>query len=301
MAVQESGKSTPAGRQAHARLTQEFTATAELLRRSTVQVRSGRMGGGSGVIWQPDGLVITNAHVARGPKAEVELWDGRTFEADVVASDQQRDLAALTFEAEGLPAAPIGDSDALRVGQLVVAMGNPLGLVGALTVGIVHAIAPVRRQEQTWVQADVHLAPGNSGGPLADVLGNVLGVNAMVAGGLGLAVPSNDVRRFLQGREARPHLGVVLQPVLVPVDDEQVAGMLILETHPGSPADAAGLILGDILIGANNNLFGEPADLSNALYTIGAGGTIRLEILRGGTRLTRDAVVTLHTPEARAA
>jgi serine protease Do len=281
--------------QAHVRLTEEFSRTAELLQRSTVQVRSGRWGGGSGVIWQPDGLIVTNAHVVRGPRASVELSDGRQFEGEVIAANPRRDLAALQVQAHDLPAAPVGDSDALRVGQLVAAVGNPLGLTGALTVGIVHAIAPIRRDRQTWVQADVRLAPGNSGGPLADVQGRVLGINSMIAGGLGLAVPSNAVKVFLQGREQRPHLGVVLQPVLVPINREEIAGMLVLETQSGSPAEAAGLIVGDVLIGAGGRFFTEPGDLATVLHAVGAGGVVHLDILRGGTRIQRDVVVGTST------
>jgi serine protease Do len=273
------------------RLTEEFTRAAELLQRSTVQVRSGRWGGGSGVIWRPDGLIVTNAHVVRGPRAAIELWDGRQLEGEVVGADPRRDLAAVRVAARNLPAAPIGDSDALRVGQLVVAVGNPLGLSGALTVGIVHAIAPIRRDRQTWVQADVRLAPGNSGGPLADVQGRVLGINSMIAGGLGLAVPSNAVETFLRGSEQRPQLGVVLQPVQVHVQAQQVAGMLILETVAGSPAETAGLIIGDILIGSGGRYFGEPSDLAGVLHAIGAGGIVHLDILRGGTRITRDVTI----------
>jgi serine protease Do len=185
---------TPSG------LTDAFVAMAARLRRATVQVRGRGPGGGSGVIWQPDGLIITNAHVARGPRASIELADGRTFTATVTARDERRDLAALTVDATDLPAATIGDSDALRVGSLVLAVGNPLGLTGALTTGVVHAAATADGPHgHDWVRADVRLAPGNSGGPLANAAGHVIGINSMIAGGLALAVPSNAVTRFLRG------------------------------------------------------------------------------------------------------
>lgn len=295
--------------QAHTLLTQEFETTAERLQDSTVHVRVGRMGGGSGVIWRPDGLIITNAHVARAPRAEIELRDGRTFEGEVIASDPQRDLAALTVNASDLPAVEVADSDALRVGQLVVAVGNPLGLSGALTVGIIHAIAPAdtrsRRQAaagpQTWVQADVGLAPGNSGGPLADVAGRVIGINSMVAGGLGLAVPSNAVTRFLAGREARPILGVITQPVMVPLEQAHIAGLLVLETEPQSPAATAGLIVGDVLIGANGRPFTSAGDLAVALQHTGAGGTLRLDVLHAGRHVVRDVELGAATSGAEAA
>lgn len=166
---------------------------AERLARVTVEVRSrGRDGAvGSGVIWHPDGLILTNAHVARGDVA-VALWDGRVLAARLVARDVRRDLAALVVSDAGLPAAEIGDSGGLRVGELVVAVGNPLGLVRALTAGLVHAT------DRRLIQADLRLAPGNSGGPLADARGRVVGLNAMIVGSLAVAVPSRAARRFVQ-------------------------------------------------------------------------------------------------------
>src|SRR5262249_53941743 len=155
------------------------------------------------IIWESDAaksVIITNAHVVRGRRAFVTLGDGRSAEGRVANFDDRRDLAALTIDVGNLPAATIGDSDALRVGELVFAMGNPLGLVGALSVGVVHA------NGKQWIGADVRLAPGNSGGMLADAEGHVVGVNSMIANGLALAIPSNAVKRFLNCA-ARPRLG----------------------------------------------------------------------------------------------
>src|SRR5262245_10604379 len=197
-------------------MTEGFGEVAERLRRSTVHVARS----GSGVIWGSAGLIITNAHVARAPKLRVELWDGRSFEGDVVARDPRRDLASLRIPASGLPALTAGASSALRVGELVVAVGNPLGFVGALTTGVVHALT------RRWVHADVRLAPGNSGGPLADAQGRVIGINTMIAGGLALAVPSNSVAQFLRRGAEGIGLGVVVRPV--------PDGMLVLEVQPGS-------------------------------------------------------------------
>lgn len=276
-------------------LAEELAVTAQLLRRSTVHVRSGRMGGGSGVVWSPEGLIITNAHVARGPQAEVELWDGQTFQAEVTARDQGRDLASLQVQgAADFPSAPIANSDELRVGQLVVAVGNPLGLSGALTMGIIHALAPAEgRGRQTWVQADLRLAPGNSGGPLADVTGSVIGINSMVSGGLGLAVPSNAVEWFLGNQGSRPQLGVTMQPVVVPVAGRHGdrPGLLVLDVAAGSAAERAGVMVGDILIGVDGYLFEGPNDLLSALQGIGTKSVMQLELLRGGTRVTREAVL----------
>lgn len=275
-------------------LAEALSQTAETLRRSTVHVRSGRHGGGSGVIWSAEGLIVTNAHVARGSSATVELWDGRILEAEVTARDPRRDLAALQIHAGDLPAAPIADSDRLRVGQLAVAVGNPLGLTGALTVGIIHAIAPAEGHgRQTWVQADVHLAPGNSGGPLADGLGRVIGINSMTVGSLGLAIPSNAVASFLRERAARPQLGMTAQPVTVSVTNESVHGLLVLETTTGGPADRAGVLLGDVVVGSRGRRFTDPRHLIDVLRPAGENDALQLDILRGG--LLQSVSITLPT------
>lgn len=236
-------------------LAAELGYRAEVLRASTVQVRGRGPGGGSGVVWSPDGLIITNAHVARGPHAIVETGDG-TYDAELISRDDRLDLAALQIEASGLPAAPIGDSDLLRVGQVVIAAGNPLGMTGAVATGIIHAIAP---GPPAWVRADIRLLPGNSGGPLADARGRVIGINAMVAGGLGLAVPSNTVRRFLGGRV---NLGITAQPVSIPVEGRPGIGLLVLDVAPNSAAAGAGLSLGDVVVGVDGHTFRSPADIT---------------------------------------
>jgi serine protease Do len=175
----------------------EFGEVAERLRRSTVYVFSGgrERGGGSGVIWNEDGLIITNAHVARSPVVEVELWDGRRFEASRVAYNRHRDVAALRVLEHRLPAVGVGDSMAVRPGELAIAVGNPLGFTGALTTGVIHSVT------KDWLTATVRLAPGNSGGPLANAQGEVIGINTAIAYGLGLAVPSREIAAFL--REVR--------------------------------------------------------------------------------------------------
>jgi serine protease Do len=127
-------------------------------------------------------LIVTNAHVVRSSHAQVKLWDGRTLEAVATSRDLSRDLAALLASGSDLPAATLGDSSKARVGELVLAVGNPLGFVGALSTGIIHAAGSVRGLGMnSWLQADVQLAPGNSGGPLADPQGRVLGINTMTS------------------------------------------------------------------------------------------------------------------------
>ena len=173
---------------------------AERLRRVTVEVY-GAGGGGAGILWAPD-LIVTNAHVARAPVVRVGLADEQHVEAHLVVADRRADLALFRIPRCGVAPAALADSDTLRVGALVVALGHPLGLRRTLTAGVVHALAPVRRGGRRWIHADVRLAPGNSGGPLADTAGQVVGINTMIAGGLALAIPINDVRRFVASATA---------------------------------------------------------------------------------------------------
>ena len=177
-----------------------FGQIAAQLRRSTVSILSKGQGAGSGVVWDSSGLIVTNAHVVRGKDASVELWTGQRFPAKLVAHDVRRDIATLRMEADA-SLAPVVTIDAasLRAGELVIAVGNPLGFQGAVSKGVVHGVGAMRGLgSQRWVQASIRLAPGNSGGPLADAAGRVVGINSMVAaGGVGLAVPSEAVRRFV--------------------------------------------------------------------------------------------------------
>ncbi len=182
-----------------ARFDAELAAVGERLRRSTVQVFDGRRGAGSGVIWRADGWIITNAHVVGRNSARIRLADGSTHDAEVIARAPERDLAALYVDASNLPAAEIGASAAVRVGEIVLAAGSPFGVRGAVSAGVLHAVGAVPRiGKQCWLQADLELAPGNSGGPLADASGRVIGINSMIAMGLGLAIPSHEVEQFLR-------------------------------------------------------------------------------------------------------
>jgi serine protease Do len=179
----------------------ELEALAERVRASTVAVRVGRHGAGSGVIWASDGAIVTNAHVASRPYAEVVLSDGRRFTAHVERRDPRHDLALLRIDARMLPAAHVRDPRDLRPGELLIAVGHPLGIPNALSMGIAHA---AHGAGSRFVVADLRLAPGNSGGPLADAQGRVVGINSMVAGGgLALAVPSDEVMRFVRVASAR--------------------------------------------------------------------------------------------------
>jgi serine protease Do len=270
----------------------ELADLADHLRRSTVQVRGSRFGGGSGVIWSSDGLVITNAHVAPNRSAEVELSDGREYKAAVIDRSPDRDLAALRIVASDLPAAAVGDSDAVRVGQLAFAVGNPLGIIGALTSGIIHATGPVHpRARHNWLQADIRIMPGNSGGPLADATGAVIGINSMVAGSLALAVPSAAVARFLGIAEARPTLGISYEPVFIREGRRGTYGVLVLDVRDGSPAANAGLMLGDVIIAANDRRLSDAEAMHVAVEEAGFGGVLRLDIVRGGSSITTSVLL----------
>jgi len=170
---------------------------ADRLRRVTVQVRAGSRSAGAGVVWLRRGLVVTNAHVATGATAEVVLPDGRALDARLLARDPRRDLAAFVLPAGDHAAAIRVDARGLRPGELVVAVGHPLGVAYAAALGIVHRAPNGGRGPGAWLQADIRLAPGNSGGPLADAAGRIVGINAMIVGGLGFAVPTHVVERFV--------------------------------------------------------------------------------------------------------
>jgi serine protease Do len=178
----------------------ELSSLAERLRRITVQVRTRGLGEGSGIIWTQDGLVVTNAHVVRSRWAAIELWDGRAFEGRVHWRDPDRDLAVLSIPTAELPRAVAGNVGALRHGEIVLALGHPFGIASALSLGVVHQLPDARNQ---WLRADIRLAPGNSGGPLANTAGEVIGLNTLVMGGLAHAIPVAAVQRFLTEIGAR--------------------------------------------------------------------------------------------------
>jgi serine protease Do len=183
-------------------LEAELKSVAERLRHITVQVRTRRSGEGSGMIWSPDGLVVSNAHVVRSRLVEIELWDGRTFEGRVRWRDPQQDLAVLTIPAAGLPRAVPGNVASLRPGEIVLALGHPFGVTNALSLGVVHQLLNDPTVSD-WIRADIRLAPGNSGGPLANSAGEVIGLNTLVMGGLAHAISVVAVQRFLAEIGAR--------------------------------------------------------------------------------------------------
>jgi len=247
-------------------------------------------GAGSAVTFTDDGFLLTNAHVVAGADAGTATFaDGTETRFDVVGSDSLSDLAVVRVHSPGAPAAPLGDADRLRIGQLVVAVGNPMGLAGSVTAGVVSGLGrslPARdgrrvRIIDNVIQTDAALNPGNSGGALADATGTVVGVNTAVAGyGLGLAVPVNRTTRQIiselvtTGRVRRAWLGVAGVPVPLPPPLAerlgQKLGLRVVEVVPGSPAGTAGVYLGDILITAG----GEPVQTVQALQRLMLGPAI---------------------------
>jgi serine protease Do len=278
-----------------------FGEIAEKLRRVTVQVSAGRRGGGSGIIVKPEGVIVTNAHVAAFAPLDVQLWDGTRAKADLLARDPGHDLAILHIARTGLPAAVLANSNFVRVGELVIAIGNPFGFIGAMTTGVVHAIGPIRGLgARNWIQSAVQLAPGNSGGPLANAQGEVVGINTMIASGVGLAVPSNAVARLLQRGSQSLRLGVVVQPVRITVGSKRQTGLLVMDVAKGSAADLASLILGDILLGVEGV---NHATIDHFEQSLSAAGesVVRLQFLRGDRKTMRTVVVRIENLHSAAA
>jgi len=181
----------------------ELAAVVEKAKRSLVQVRNGRRGAGAGTIWHPDGLIVTNSHVASDNHLRIVLHDGTAFPARILASDPERDLAALMVEATGLPTIEVGNSRELKPGQLVLAIGHPWGILGAVGTGVVIGVGSdlpgLPQHRRDWVVASLRLRPGHSGGPLLDVQGRLVGINTMITGpSRGLAVPVDAAKAFLR-------------------------------------------------------------------------------------------------------
>jgi S1-C subfamily serine protease len=267
-----------------------------------VSAAGGRVAGsGSAVIVTPDGFLVTSAHVvAAGRGGQAALIDGREFEFEVVGRDALSDLAVIRGRARDLPAAPLGDADQLRVGQLVVAIGNPLGFAGSVTTGVVSAVGrslPTRSGSATRVidnviQTDAALNPGNSGGALADSRGRVIGINSAVAGiGLGLAVPINSTtRRILgalmsEGRFRRAYLGIVgghraLAPRLASTLGRS-GGVGVTDVMSGSPAAEGGVRIKDVILDVDGQPLDNAGDLQRLMISDAIGRPHRLRVLRG--------------------
>jgi serine protease Do len=265
---------------------------AEFLRRATVHIRAAGedlQGSGSGIVLST-GQIVTNAHVAVGGDVTIEAWDGASHKAQVVRKDARTDLALLS--ADGLDALPAALSNhEPKAGAAVIAVGNPMGFVGAVSTGFVHNVGSLRGLGwRRWVQADVRLAPGNSGGPLADVHGEIVGVNTMVAGGMALAIPAASVQRFLSAKSQRV-LGVTVRPVMLRSPRQQPRpALLILELAAGGAAERASLLPGDILVEGGGAPLESPEDLAAALA---GSDTVPFGFHRAGDARVRRVMVEL--------
>jgi S1-C subfamily serine protease len=274
------------------------------------RVRGGRRldGGGSAVVISLDGFMITSAHVvARSDgRGRASFVDGRELGFDVVGSDPHSDLAVLRAEAPDLVPAELGDAERLRVGQLVVAIGNPNGFAGSVTAGVVSAIGrslPTQsgRVVDNVIQTDAALNPGNSGGALADGAGHVVGVNTAVAGvGLGLAVPVNTATRQIigalmtEGRFRRAYLGIAggarpLPPRLARSLGRE-AGVEVVQVLDGTPAAAAGLRPEDLIVELDRTPVAGVLDIQRLMVGERIGAKVPVRILRGGTELELELV-----------
>lgn len=279
----------------HPGLQDDLAAAGDALRCVTVEIQSGSRSHGSGVIWSADGLVVTNAHVVHAGAPQVLLWDGRSIPARIVRRDPSRDLAALRIDGSGLDAAVPAESRDLRAGALVLAMGHPLGVRGALALGVLHgAPAHGRGTGPRWIRADIHLAPGNSGGPLADARGHVLGLNTMIVNGLAYAIPSDAVARFLEA-DHHATLGAVLRPAPLRAGG---VGYVVLRVVPGGAAAEAQLAVGDVLTAIGGHPFADAGALTTTLEEARPGDRLRMQLVRGFERLERE--VTLHDSAGRA-
>lgn len=264
---------------------------------SVVQVRDGRRGAGAGIIWGRDGRVLTNHHVVAGHgEVEIELRDGRGFAAQVRARNPALDLALLQVESDDLPAAPVGDSTRLRVGELVFAVGHPWGQRNVVTAGIISGFGqvdlPGNGRKATYLHSDVRLAPGNSGGPLLNAEGAVVGINAMIFGGdLSVAIPSHVAGGWVAGLPSRRvHLGVGLQPVELQgrrshrrAPQWRAAGMRVLTINPGEAADRAGLRVGDVVLQIGGVPVGDADSLRATLNGLHTQESVPVHVLRGDT------------------
>jgi len=302
----------PTEREALDAYSTTVTSVAERVLPSVASLRvgrAGRGGAGSAVVITPDGYLVTSAHVvAQGGSASASFLDGTEYEVDVVGADPLSDLAVARARGAAIEPVRIGNADQLRVGQLVVAVGNPLGFSGSVTSGVVSGLGRSlatadgnghRRFIEDVIQTDAALNPGNSGGALADWQARLIGVNTAVAGmGLGLAVPMNGTTQAIlsalmrNGRVRRAYLGIAGGTRALPPAAAQKlgrkAGVEVQEVVTGSPAASAALRSGDIIVSVAEVAVAKAGDLQRLMVETQIGSKLALRVLRGDKMITLD-------------
>jgi S1-C subfamily serine protease len=286
---------------------------ADKLRPAVVNLRVGkgmRGGSGSGVLFAPDGFLLTNHHVVQGHETvRVRLSDGTEMSGAVVGCDPWTDLAVVRAEGNGLPFATLGDSARVKVGQLAVAIGSPLGFESTVTAGVVSALGRTMRSASghlvdNVIQTDAALNPGNSGGPLVDSHGRVIGINTAViqpAQGICFAVPVNTAKTILpqllkHGRVIRGYLGLHVRQVPVAPDLRerfrlsQKSGVEVLMLEEDGPAQNAGLWIDDVIVGLGGKPVASVDDLQRLLTQFPVGTPAKVQVLRDGRLIERTAV-----------
>jgi Do/DeqQ family serine protease len=272
------------------------------------EYRHKQRSGGSGVLVDKEGYIVTNNHVVEEvDKVKVKLNDGREFTATVKGQDRRTDLAVLQIKAKDLPAATLGDSDKLEVGEWAIAIGSPFGLDHTVTVGVISAKGRSGLGTGTYedfIQTDASINPGNSGGPLINIDGEVVGINAMIiqpGTGIGFAIPINMVKQILndlikQGKVVRPWLGISAQDLTPEMMEhfqvKEKEGVLVGQVYPGTGAEKAGLTSGDIIKSVDDKIVKSVSELVREVQKKKVGQKIKLSIIREGKGTTIDVTTT---------
>jgi serine protease Do len=298
--------------------------------RESGSLYTSQLSSGSGVIVAPEGYIITNAHVIQfarrvqvlvatplnnAPRKSILKSKGKFLPADLVGLDSETDLAVLKVKEEGeLPYLELGDSDALKPGQLVFAFGSPLGLENSVSMGVISAVARQLRAEDPmiYLQTDTPINPGNSGGPLVDINGKVIGINTLIYSqsggneGIGFAAPSNIVRNVYRqlresGRVHRGEIGLRAQTI-TPTMAEGLSlpkdwGAIVGDVYPEGPADRAGVKIGDIILTLDGKVIENGRQFDVNLYRRNLGDKVTIEVLRNKEKMAFDVIVTSKTED----
>lgn len=276
-----------------------------------------QQGLGSGVIVSPDGVILTNSHVVKdADEITVNLSDKRSFKAKVIGTDPESDIAVIKIDAQGLPTAKLGDSAKLRVGQVVMAIGNPFGLNRTVTSGIISATGRTNVgiiDYEDFIQTDAAINPGNSGGPLVNINGDVIGINTAIASrsggyqGIGFAIPSNSANLIMEdlvkdGKVRRGLLGVNIQDLNESLSKSfgvtDTNGALVSQVVEGSPAEKAGIKPGDIIVKFNGKNVSGAADLKNIVGREKPGASAKLTVFRDKKTMDFTVQIAERTPKA---